>query len=654
MAHSIEYSLKKAKKMLRNGRIDEAKTAFESILIAFPGNIRAQDGLKSCELMAQRQPLNNGEAQIILKQIDELFSAGKHDLVIQASNQFLTMHPNDANVLLKLGASLGTTGEFEKAKECFYAVAELQPNDPAPYNNLGTVWKMQNDISEAMSFYRKALEKDPAHFDSLKNISFCYDKLNDKENAIFHLKKAIDIKPDSAELINHLGSLYSKSGNNLEAEQCYKRVLDVNPNFKQALNNLGNIEYSRQAYEKAIALYEKAIACDPDYGDAYNNLANVLKDTGYLDEAIMNYEIAIKFQPEKAELHSNHSVALKDKFELEKAMSAIEKALELDDSMADGHWNKSLIQLAGKNYQDGWKNYEWRWKATNFDSTYLKTEKPLWDGKRERVLIWQEQGIGDQIMFSTMFEEFATFCELPIFQVDRRLLPIFRRSFPAFHFIPGDMKLAENEYDSHIPMGSMSKYLRKNEADFLNANPSKLSADLISAQKIRQAFRIGEKCLVGISWRSVNKSTGVMRSVALETFLKPFKGKDVELVNLQYGDCSTEINQAFQNTGVQVKSVNEIDTFSNIDHLASLIQCCDRVITIDNSTVHLAASMGKPTDLILPFVTDWRWCGGERIPMWYDCLTVHRAPYGIHLNDCIYEIIEECLYENSDRRLQKA
>ena len=134
-----------------------------------------------------------------------------------------------------------------------------------------------------------------------------------------------------------------------------------------------------------------------------------------------------------------------------------------------------------------------------------------------------------------------------------------------------------------------------------------------------------------------------MRSIPLPEFLEGFKGKDVELVNLQYGDCKDEIEDAYQKTGIAVKSVNEIDTFVNIDHLASLIQCCDRVITIDNSTVHLAASMGKPTNLLLPHVTDWRWCCGQKSALWYDELTVHVAPYGIHLKDCVNEMITECL-----------
>jgi len=641
MAHSVDYSLQRAKNKLRKGHIEEAEKAFQSILVAFPGNVRAQNGLTSCAQMRQRGP-DTQQIAASSTVIDQYYAAGQHDEVIRLSDELLKTHPDNAAVLLKCGASYGMLGEFDKARTCFDKVIILQPHDPAPYNNIGTLYKMGNDVSTAMQFYAQAISRDAKHFDSLKNMAFCYENIGQYEEASRYMAEALKIKPDNFELHNHLGSLFSKLKDTEKAEACYKRAVELKPDFNAALNNLGNIHYGRQEYERAIALYERAIANDPLYGDACNNLANVLKDMGYLDEAIINYEKAIEMQPQKAELYSNYSVVLKDKYDLERAQVAVEKAIALKENFDDAYWNKALIQLSGKNFKEGWKNYEWRWKATNFDSVYLSTNQPRWDGKKERVLIWGEQGIGDQIMFSTLFEEFAEFCALPIFQVDSRLLPIFRRTFPQFHFIPGDKKLAENEYDSHIPMGSLPQYLRNSEQDFAQASPTRLMADDVSSKKIRQAFRIGDKCLVGISWRSMNKSTGWMRSLSLTEFLQPFKGQDVEIVNLQYGDCKQEIDEAYQKTGIAVKSVNEIDTFTNIDHLASLINSCDRVITIDNSTVHLAASMGKPTDLLLPFITDWRWCGGEKMPMWYDCLTVHRAPYGVHLKDCIGELVGEC------------
>ena len=165
---------------------------------------------------------------------------------------------------------------------------------------------------------------------------------------------------------------------------------------------------------------------------------------------------------------------------------------------------------------------------------------------------------------------------------------------------------------------------------------------MTSASKIRQAFRNGDRTLIGISWRSINASTGFMRSMSLSDFLEPFKDMDVDIVNLQYGDCRAEIKEAHEKTGVAVKSVNEIDTFVNIDHLASLIQACNRVITIDNSTAHLSASMGIPTDILLPYVVDWRWCGEEHSSYWYDAVNLHRAPYGFSLKDSINDLVNQC------------
>jgi len=639
MAHSVEFSLKKAKNMLKKGQLEEAEKAFQSILIAFPGNVRAQNGLSSCQKIKDEF---NGQNKDQQARIAHLYSNGEHKKLVCIAGEYLKTYPNDKEVLLKFGASKAILGDFNSAKASFEKVIALQPESAAPYNNLGTLCKLQDDVSTAIEYYYKAIEKDPNHFDSLKNLAFCLQTSGALEKSLEYFERVLKIKSDDYELYNHAGSAYSKCNKSKEAAECYKKALSLKPDFNPAINNLANIYYHDREFDKAIELYEKAIENDPNYGDAYNNLANALKDIGFLDEAIVNYEKSIEFQPEKAELYSNYSVALKDKFELDRSLKAIDRALELKPDFHDAHWNKALVQLAAKNYSEGWKNYEWRWQATNFDSIYLNTSKPKWDGKKEKVLIWQEQGIGDQIMFSTMFEEFAELCEIPIFQVDGRLLPIFRRTFPQFYFIPGDKKLAENEYDSHLPMASICQYLRKNELDFANANPTRLRANMSSSQNIRQAFRIGDKTLVGISWRSMNKATGLMRSLSLTEFLTPFAGRDVEIVNLQYGDCKSEIDEAYHETGIAVKSVNEIDTFTNIDHLASLIQACDRVITIDNSTVHLAASMGKPTDLLLPFITDWRWCGGEKIPMWYDCLTVHRAPYGVHLKDCISDLIKGC------------
>ena len=261
--------------------------------------------------------------------------------------------------------------------------------------------------------------------------------MDDYANAIVSFSEALKLRPNDIDVLNALASVYSSENRQNDAMLTYQQIVKLKPEHKQSWNNMGNIHLANKKFNDAIECYETALSIDPKYSDALNNLGNATKEIGYLDEALYYYEQAIDAPNARVELYSNYGVALKDRGFYEKALTALNQAIEKSQTdYPDAHWNKALVYLAMRNFERGWKEYEWRWQATNFDSTYITTSKPSWNKRKERVLIWPEQGIGDQIMFSTMFEEFAELCDLAIFQVDRRLLPIFRRSFPKFYFIP--------------------------------------------------------------------------------------------------------------------------------------------------------------------------------------------------------------------------
>src|SRR5262249_1387102 len=55
---------------------------------------------------------------------------------------------------------------------------------------------------------------------------------------------------------------------------------------------------------------------------------------------------------------------------------------------------------------------------------------------------------------------------------------------------------------------------------------------------------------------------------------------------------------------------NIIDPTAHLADLAetaALIACLDLVITVDTSVAHLAAALGRPTWILLPFLPDFRW-----------------------------------------------
>ena len=99
---------------------------------------------------------------------------------------------------------------------------------------------------------------------------------------------------------------------------------------------------------------------------------------------------------------------------------------------------------------------------------------------------------------------------------------------------------------------------------------------------------------------------------------------DLLFINLQYGEVEQEISQVEKDLGVKVINLDSVNKHDDIDGLAALIEACDLVISIDNTTVHLAGALGKETHVLLPYVPDWRWLLDRKDSPWYQSLRIYR------------------------------
>jgi len=278
------------------------------------------------------------------------------------------------------------------------------------------------------------------------------------------------------------------------------------------------------------------------------------------------------------------------------------------------------------NFKAGWQGYEWRWLNKEFDSEPLKSTKPAWDYQKtnQRLLVWAEQGIGDHIFFGSLLPELLADVPNLLVQIDKRLIPIFSRSLPTIKFYPDDIKLPESDYDVHVPIGSLGKYLRNDEKDFLQTKNKFLISDKTKTQTIRQDLSVTKKLICGISWKSQNEKTGAGRSLSLERLTTIFDTKKISLVNLQYGDISEDINLLKFNSNVDLIQYEPVDNFNDLDGFASLIDACDFIITTDNSTIHLSSALGKKSFLLLPYVSNWRWSLDGADSLWYPSISLYR------------------------------
>ena len=331
-----------------------------------------------------------------------------------------------------------------------------------------------------------------------------------------------------------------------------------------------------------------------NYPEAYNNLGIVFRELGMLEESEDNYNKAIKLKPDYADAYNNLSFTL----------------------------------LLKNDFKKAYDLSEWRWKTKhNIGQKFIST-KPLWNGESgKRVFTWKEQGIGDEIMFCSMLSELKAKSEKLLVHCDKRLIPLFKRSFSKDIIYESDRKdISEQDYDAHIPMGSIYKHFREDLTSFTTTSKGYLKADEQKKLKIRnKLIKDKKQKLIGISWYTKSKiQMSSFRNILLNDLVTVLKTDNSKIVSLQYDQNINEITDLKNNLGIEIIQVPEIDNKNDLDGLASLISACDLIVSIDNFTVHLAGSLGVKTKILLPYTMHSRWgMKGDKSYL-YDSVKLYR------------------------------
>ena len=197
---------------------------------------------------------------------------------------------------------------------------------------------------------------------------------------------------------------------------------------------------------------------------------------------------------------------------------------------------------------------------------------------------------------------------------------------PDYEFIDRNDHLSDDMYGSHIPMGSLGQFFRKDIADFSRTLRPYIFDDKGRTANIKTGELFKEKLTCGLSWRSTNKTIGHAKSLNLSQFSEIIKNSKYNFVNLQYGDTKSELNDLAQCYGSLVHNIEGIELFNDVDGLLSIIQACDLVITSSNSTAHLAGAIGKETLLLVPYSRGkiWYWHDVEGRSLWYPSIRIFR------------------------------
>jgi tetratricopeptide (TPR) repeat protein len=421
---------------------------------------------------------------------------------------------------------------------------------------------------------------------------------------------------------------HHRQGRLAEAQQIYRRILVLDPNHADALHLLGVVAYQSGRHDEARALIGRAIALHPGAASYHSNLGNVLQVQDRLEEAAASYRRALALNANLPEVHLNLGNVVQELGGVDESLVCYERALALKPDLPEARISRSLTLLLRGDFATGWVDSEWRWRAKDFDTAPRPYPQPLWKGERldlGRLLIWGEQGIGDEIMFAGLIQDVMRTGNELVLLCDARLSALFARSFPNILVIStyDPEKHADLEVAAHLPSGSLPAIFRTSLAHFGATCSPYLMADPNERDRFREKY--GERRKIGLAWHTRNQKSGRKRSMELETFAPLFAATDAQWISLQYGDHDELARQA-QAACAPVLIDGSVDQLTDIDRFAAQVAAMDLVITIDNSTAHLAAALGVPTWLLLPFAPNWRWMLERGDSPWYPTMRLYRQP----------------------------
>ena len=508
-------------------------------------------------------------------------------------------------------------GEFLEAHALYSSLISIVSTDGSD----------ENEVIASGTLPKDSIKQDPPS-DLMEKLVNLYNS-GDLSGAIKMAEILAPQYPKAFDVWNIMGAAAAQLEQFDQAIIAFQKALEIRPADAQGYNNMGTAYKMQEQFEEAANCYSKALELNPDYAEAYSNLGGVLQKQGNFEEAIASCHKSLVLNPNHAEAHYNLGVTLIDLQEFDQAIVALKKAISLRPDYAEAGNNLGRMYWLTENFVEAFPLMEWRWGVEQeFIGTQFISDKPVWDGSDgEQVLVWREQGIGDEIMFSSMFSELNKNSSKIIVECDSRLIPLYKRSFSEDIKFLDDRNAIDNyRYDSQIALGSLPRYLRSRLEDFRKSASGWLKADPQRVSNLRTKLKAaGRERIIGVSWLTKTQRPDAQnRNISLDLLASHLARIPATYVSLQYGDTTEEILSVNSASDIKIQSVEEIDLFSDIDGLAALISACDMVISIDNATVHLAGALGVDTRVLLPFMPDIRWGLGRSDSYWYDQLKLYR------------------------------
>ena len=606
--------LQKAIKLHSQGKISDAKKYYERIL-------KEDSNLPDC--------YNN---------LGVIFKDNYKDLP-QAESLFkkaVSLRPENKNYLRNLADTILERGDFKQASDCFLSLIKAGHNDPEIILNFLIASISNNSLDEAIAF----IQEQPS-IPVYESLLYCL---------FIALAPSYTKHYIIDESIGFLSTFFSKENSKSESKILEEISLPYSSDclLLDLIPRLLEYDFYDENLEFLFNLLEKS-KCDKRLDTRYFYLGLGQSRLGNYSAAVLLYKKSLKINPNNSALYPYLAQALVWAGFITEGFSLNQKKHLLTPI--------TVVHLLNKrNFDAAWKLY-----MSYEQHKYRKAPLPSYfiDNTHSSVLVYRDQGIGDEILFFSCLQDILSQDILVYVECSPRLHSILKRSFPAvrqfFPFDPLDKTrkkfsyLSDFSIDSAIRASRLPQLFRRSldafprHRGYLKPDPSKLTfwRERLAA--------CGNRLKVGIAWKGgINFRRGIKHEniSALDPL---FKIDGIDWINLQYGNIEYEKKYFFDAHGIELLCWPDIDITNDFENLSALLSQLDLVIQVSNTSLHLAGALGVECWALLTHESfDMRWFEGNsptETP-WYPSVKLYRQ----NDQESIYELLIR-VSENLTQRL---
>ena len=426
--------------------------------------------------------------------------------------------------------------------------------------------------------------------------------------------------------------LAENSGLRLERAACLMQLSQ----FEEATNDL------------LLAFDEKNL--DSSY---WLQLSQAYRLAGQSNDAVNAIDTALELAPNNNKALYLKARLLIDCGHMQEAVTILNTMVALDPSNVAASSARGIAYLGAGDFGNGWPLYQERLRKSTANISYARFPHAVWQGEKlggARVLVWTEQGIGEEILLSTIMPDLIEKTGSVILLCSKRMVPLYKRSFPEINveerLEPLCLAAVSPEIDFQMSLSDLGSALRPNIESFKQCPPSAtLTADSALTQRFRYRYRssAGDRPLVGLSWHSSSPEIGPLKSLPTHLAAKLVEKSNAFFVSVQASPNPEDIKRLSEAGGKRFIHDPDVEATESMEIAIAQMAALDYVVTVSNTAAHIAGALAIPTALLVPPKAGrhWYWLRGSETSLWYGSVRLIETDESSKWADSIDTLVNE-------------